>query len=909
MEDSEQRVTGISISKQKAEDVLEIYEELGEGCFASVYRGFHQTIGREVAVKMLKTEVKSEAFEREIIVMSALNHPCICKCFGGYLFADGRMAFAMEYILGSDLRIAMRTMRRSFREPHGMNIARQLLDAACHMQSKRVIHRDLKLDNVMISGSGHIKMVDFGLACFEDDENEKKRQCGSPGFVAPEVIMGPHVSQHIDKNARNAGNSDAVSVTTKADLFSIGCISYAILIGKLPYQGETIKEILVRNCKAKFKKCKKFEQLMPLTQQLITQLMERNPKDRVSALEALDIAKVVVEESSANHRTESRPLARVTTEQVVTRGEPAIEIRMAMTSTGRTKLQYRECKDKVGQEKAFLHAPKNQESQCFASASTAVPNPCEKSSQKSSQEVLSTKPSAQKNHLEQQIAGQTVQVSKEDKKHCQEVESPFFGKASSLEKGPSLERSSSFEKVPSVEQRQELRPSLEKVPSVDLRQAPRQEQQAPQSEHAEGRNSFERDGRNSFYEPSEDASSPRSPRPGRNNFSRTPSEAPSVQSEAKAPALSRSNSNASLSSKISRLSRVTSRSIISARSQLSRQLSWMTFVSSRTGSTASRNFMSSPRSVAASSSPSSPTLSYRTQMSERSVDFHGNFSPGTSRVGTLKEAGMEANMQVIFGPNGFAQPDSGRSSPRSVNLKHQLPEREEGSENPSWEFSGKGFVLSPPSSKNSKRTSPALTPNPASTTTPQEVSADSSAEGLPVPSIEVLEEMTVPHAPRQSSSAKDHSSLVPVSVQPSVPGVVGKEQTITETSEDEASEMSFTDPARAGPQAADVDVAPSAPSKLEPVPANPMVDDDIKSLVPELGSNHSFTVRPLPLSQDFEDEVPKEVLKPRKNRRRASAPSRILQSMRSSVRRLLSKNTWHEVTPFHGSIQRRSTSK
>lgn len=119
---------------------------------------------------------------------------------------------------------------------------KSILKALVVLDQHGIMHRDLKPDNIILKKKdvpikdNIVKLVDFGLATYQDLEEYLFKRCGTPGFVAPEVI-----------NAKKGVN---VKYTTKCDVFSVGIIFFFMLTGKIPYDGDDFQEVLENNKKA-----------------------------------------------------------------------------------------------------------------------------------------------------------------------------------------------------------------------------------------------------------------------------------------------------------------------------------------------------------------------------------------------------------------------------------------------------------------------------------------------------------------------------------------------------------------------------------------------------------------------------------------------------------------------------------
>lgn len=153
-----------------------------------------------------------------------------------------------------------------------------ILEALAYMDSKKIMHRDLKPDNMILKfkdklENSVLKIVDYGLATVYDIPEYLFKRCGTPGFVAPEVI--------------NAPSKVNIHYTPKCDVFSAGVIFYILLTEKSPFDGKSFREILQKNkdCQINFNhpKIRKF----PMAQDLLVKLLETDPNRRISAKEAL----------------------------------------------------------------------------------------------------------------------------------------------------------------------------------------------------------------------------------------------------------------------------------------------------------------------------------------------------------------------------------------------------------------------------------------------------------------------------------------------------------------------------------------------------------------------------------------------------------------------------------------------
>lgn len=164
----------------------------------------------------------------EIKVHKSMDHPNIVRqrdCF-----EDEVNVYMILDICTNGTLMDMLRARKRFTEPEVRFFGLQILGAAKYMHSRRVIHRDLKLGNLFLDENMCIKVGDFGLAALLVDDNDRKKTiCGTPNYIAPEVLF-----------ASPEGHSYEV------DLWSIGVIFYAMIVGKPPFQSKDVKAIYAK---------------------------------------------------------------------------------------------------------------------------------------------------------------------------------------------------------------------------------------------------------------------------------------------------------------------------------------------------------------------------------------------------------------------------------------------------------------------------------------------------------------------------------------------------------------------------------------------------------------------------------------------------------------------------------------
>jgi eukaryotic-like serine/threonine-protein kinase len=215
-----------------------ILEKLGEGGQGTVYKAVDSKLGRTLVIKVLPAELTAreanlKRFEREARLASALDHPNICTIFD-LNEINGIHFIAMQYIEGRNVRQLVNGRPLSLES--ALSIALQTADALAAAHSRGIIHRDIKAGNVMVTPTGQVKVLDFGLAKLLDDEaartsgihhteiTEVGIPYGTATYAAPEQARGDRVD-------------------SRADIFSTGVLLYEMLTGTWPFQGQTAVDV------------------------------------------------------------------------------------------------------------------------------------------------------------------------------------------------------------------------------------------------------------------------------------------------------------------------------------------------------------------------------------------------------------------------------------------------------------------------------------------------------------------------------------------------------------------------------------------------------------------------------------------------------------------------------------------
>jgi len=182
---------------------IELEESIGAGAFGKVFRGLY--FGTDVAVKLLHkpTDLEIEKYiERELSVLRGIRHPNIVQFLG--LCRHGTDLYLVtEFISDGDLCTLLKDSNKALTWQVRIKMAEDIARALAHMHSKRVLHRDIKSENLLVGDNYRLKLCDFGFARFYDPSVEKTKKrplsiCGTDEYMAPEVILGLNYGETAD---------------------------------------------------------------------------------------------------------------------------------------------------------------------------------------------------------------------------------------------------------------------------------------------------------------------------------------------------------------------------------------------------------------------------------------------------------------------------------------------------------------------------------------------------------------------------------------------------------------------------------------------------------------------------------------------------------------------------------------
>ena len=212
-----------------------VVEKIGEGGQGTVYKVMDTTLDRPAVIKVLPPALTDSAsnlvrFEREAKLASSLDHPNICTIFGLHKVGDVQF-IAMQYIEGRNVRQLVGGQPLDLRR--ALSIAIQVTDALAAAHARGIAHRDIKARNVMVTRSGTVKVLDFGLA----------KLIESPSTVSSDLQLTEAGVPYGTSTYAAPEQAQGLKADHRADIFSTGVLLYEMLAGTWPFRGKTALDV------------------------------------------------------------------------------------------------------------------------------------------------------------------------------------------------------------------------------------------------------------------------------------------------------------------------------------------------------------------------------------------------------------------------------------------------------------------------------------------------------------------------------------------------------------------------------------------------------------------------------------------------------------------------------------------
>ena len=247
---------------------FEFGDVLGVGTVGTIYRAIEKASQEPVAIKKLHPGVCQDQlirarFRREMAILERLSHPHIVSYYGGGE-DDGTLFYVMELVDGGTVK-GLLQVKGVFDWPIVAEVTRQICSALQYAHNHGVIHRDLKLSNLFLTRTGEVKLGDFGIARDLDrsDITATGMTVGTHAYMAPEQITADQ------------------PVSGKADLYSLGCCLFEMLVGRTPFQGDNFAQLFEQHLRSDAPHVRDFVgSCPPELDAIIDRLLKKNPEDR-----------------------------------------------------------------------------------------------------------------------------------------------------------------------------------------------------------------------------------------------------------------------------------------------------------------------------------------------------------------------------------------------------------------------------------------------------------------------------------------------------------------------------------------------------------------------------------------------------------------------------------------------------
>jgi serine/threonine-protein kinase len=236
-------------------DRYELQEKIAEGGRAVIWSAHDRETGRQVAFKRLSSSIPPAEGQREVEILRAVRHPNIVSLLDAG--TDGQGDFwVMELLQGGTLESMAPLALEGFE-----SLARQSLAALAAVHRAGWLHRDVKPGNLMQTGTGDWKLIDFGLACRRDAEIENQ-MTGSVHYMAPEQFQNAVLDE-------------------RADVYALGGTFYYALTGRPPFEGETTPQVITAHLYQRPQPLGELRPDVPVKlAKVIEQMMARHPDER-----------------------------------------------------------------------------------------------------------------------------------------------------------------------------------------------------------------------------------------------------------------------------------------------------------------------------------------------------------------------------------------------------------------------------------------------------------------------------------------------------------------------------------------------------------------------------------------------------------------------------------------------------
>ena len=260
------------IKGQKINDRYQIIKTIGEGGMANVYLAYDTILDRNVALKVLRGDLANDEkfvrrFQREALSASSLSHPNIVEMYD-VGEDDGQYYIVMEYVEGKTLKQLIKK-RGALTVSEVVDIMLQLTDGLAHAHESYIIHRDIKPQNILIMENGLVKITDFGIAMAMNAAQltQTNSVMGSVHYLPPEQANGK-------------------GATVKSDIYSLGILMYELVVGRVPFKGDSPVEVAIKHMKTPLPSITDaYPEIPQSIENVILKACAKNPQNRYKTVQ------------------------------------------------------------------------------------------------------------------------------------------------------------------------------------------------------------------------------------------------------------------------------------------------------------------------------------------------------------------------------------------------------------------------------------------------------------------------------------------------------------------------------------------------------------------------------------------------------------------------------------------------
>lgn len=268
----------------------EVFKHIGQGGMADVFLAMDTILNREVAIKILRSELCADPvsvvrFEREAQAATTLSHPNIVEIYdvGEY---KGHRYIVMEYVPGRTLKQVIRS-RGSLEPDEAIDIEKQLVSAVSEAHHKGIIHRDIKPQNIIVKSDGSIKILDFGIAIAKGNiqVTQANNVMGSVHYLAPELAKGKPAS-------------------VQSDIYALGIVLFEMLSGDVPFKADSAVQVALMQMRNEMPSIRTINPSIPQSiENIITRATAKDPSKRYgSCVDMLDDLRTCFRRDRINER-------------------------------------------------------------------------------------------------------------------------------------------------------------------------------------------------------------------------------------------------------------------------------------------------------------------------------------------------------------------------------------------------------------------------------------------------------------------------------------------------------------------------------------------------------------------------------------------------------------------------------